>query len=111
MSFFEIKFWSIIQFLRITHLEIRRSLTLDKGAIEPLDVVAVRIEDKDLIAGDRNRKQKGRADGDRQGDCAQPKTDPVYGGLIFVHRQIIFAIAASEARDQRVAGDVQQQKK
>lgn len=33
-----------------------QDFTLNKGAVEPLDVVAVRVQDENLITGDRHRE-------------------------------------------------------
>ena len=41
-----------------------RVLTPDERSVEPLDVVAVGIVDKDLVAGDGERQQQDRAETD-----------------------------------------------
>lgn len=33
-----------------------QNFTLDERAVEPLDIVAIRVQDEDLITGDRHRK-------------------------------------------------------
>lgn len=59
--------------------------TLDEGAVEPFDVVAVRIEDEHLVAGDRHRKEERSTDGDRQRDRTQTVADFAHGSFILVH--------------------------
>ncbi len=49
---------------------------MDKRAIEPFDIVTVRIHDHDLITEDRHRQQKDCTKRHCQGECTQPKPGP-----------------------------------
>lgn len=52
------------------------SLTMDKRAIEPFDVVTIWIHDHDLITEDGHRQQKDCTKRHCQGKCTQPKSGP-----------------------------------
>lgn len=58
--------------------------TLNEGAVEPFDIIAIWIENEDFIAGDRYGQKKCCTNGDRQSDCAQPEANSINGSLIFV---------------------------
>ena len=52
---------------------------MNKRAIEPFDIVTVRIHDHDLITEDGHRQQKDCTKRHCQGKCTQPK--PVQNGI------------------------------
>ena len=79
-------------------LQEKLQLTLYERAVEPLDVVAVGVEDEHLIAGDGHGQEKSGADADRESSRAEPEADPVDRRLVLVDREeVVLAAPPAEA--------------
>ena len=85
-------------------LQEKLQLTLYERAVEPLDVVAVGVEDEHLIAGDGHGQEKSGADADRESSRAEPEADPVDRRLVLVDREeVVLAAPPAEAWYKRIA--------
>lgn len=74
--------------------------TLYEGTVQPLDVVAVGVDDEHFVGDDGDGQEEDGADGDGQRERAQPGADAVDCDLVLVGAVVVFAALPLEATQQ-----------
>lgn len=80
-----------------------------QGTVEPFDVIAVWVQDEDLIGDDGDGEKQHGPNGDGQRERAEPGADPVDGDLVIVDAIVVFVAVPFEFAQDREAQQVEQE--